>query len=408
MLVVYTNPVRASLRDGLRCARRYSSLWITLGLLGFANAAFKFGVNLYLYFAAAPEMRPPLTWVREAWRDQNLWLTGSPQSVWYLPPHAIRDAVRLSALPALENVAGIFNFLVTTFPLSAFAAFLFFVNWESHHAVLFRALRKRFGIWGWPLHGGICLCALAALAKPLLYAAPMFLQGRSPEAVAAWFQWAPVVDWLSFLFEYLAGVCVQICLILVAYCWVRGISFTHQHLIDFAIRRFSFVVRWALLVMLMSSALLNVPLILKNFAPFQSVFPPEPAIFAPRLDHAREVITFVLLLFTSMQITLTFHSESLLRAFQDHWQFVRRNWWALGWFLIVAGIHFYLLRVALTLVQRGLGEATALGITWSLIVPWLNGLMAAWLLASWVCFYRHSDLARTPQPSGVLEQGVLF
>jgi len=408
LLVVFTNPVRASLRDGMRCLRRYSSLWITLGLFGFANAAFKFAVTLYIYNAAAPEMRPPLTWVREAWRDPNLWLRGSPQSVWYLPPHAVRESVIGSALPALENVAGIFNFLVTTFPLSAFAAFLFFVNWESHHSVLARALHRRFGVWGWLLHAGICLCALAALAKPLIYAMPVFLQGRPPEVVSAWFQWAPVVDWLSFLFEYLAGVGVQLCLILVAYCWVRGISFTHQHLIDFAIRRFSVVVRWALLVMVLSTALLNVPLILKGFAPFQALFPSDYAIFGPRLVHAREILTAVLLLFATMQITLTFHSESLKPAFHDHWRFVRRNWWPLGWFLIVAGIHFYLLRVGVTLVQKGLGDATAPGIAWSLLAPWLNGLMGAWLLASWVCFYRHADAARTPQSTGVLEQGVLF
>jgi hypothetical protein len=44
----------------------------------------------------------------------------------------------------------------------------------------------------------------------------------------------------------------------------------------------------------------------------------------------------------------------------------------------------------------------------SLLVPWIKGLVAAWLLASWVCFYRHSDTARASQPGGVLEQGVLF
>ncbi len=408
LLVMFTNPVRTSMRDGLRCVRRYSVLWVTLGAFGFAYALFKLALRVYFYSAAPPELRPSLMWVREAWHDPNLWLTGSPQSVWYLPPHSIRQAVFDNALPALEGVAGIFNLLVTTFPLSAFAAFVFFINWENHHSVLFQSLRKRFGLWGWVLHAGICLCGLAALAKPLLYALPILSLGLPRDAAAIWFQWAPVAEWLSFLFEYLAGVCVQLGLILVAYCWVRGISFTHEHLIDFAIRRLSFVVRWALLVMVLSSVLIHGPLILKNFALFQDLFPPDSAGFDARWKLARAVLTGVLLSFATMQITLTFHSESLKPAFRDHWTFVRRNWWPLAWFFILAGLHFYLLRVSVTLVQRGLGDGTALGVAWSLVAPWLNGLVAAWLLASWVCLYRHSDTARAPQPSGVLEQGVLF
>jgi hypothetical protein len=407
LLVIYTNPVRASLRDGFRCLRRYSMLWLTLGAFGFAYALFQLALRFYFYNVLPPDDRPVLVWVREAWRDPNLWLKGSPESLWYLPPHSVRQAVLENVLPALESVAGIFNLLVTTFPLSAFAAFLFFVNWENHHTVLARSLRKRFGLWGWVLHAGIMLCALAALAKPLLYAAPLLL-GLPPPAAAAWFHWAPVAEWLSFLFEYLAGVCVQLGLILVAYCWVRGLSFTHQHLIDFAIRRLSFVVRWALLVMVLSSLLIHLPLILKNFALFQSLFPPEEVVFDARWKVARAVLTGVLLIFSTMQITLTFHSESLGRAFRDHRRFMAKNWWPLCWFFVLAALHFHMLRVVVTVMQRGLGDGTALGIACGLLAPWLHGLMAAWLLASWVCFYKHADAARTPPPSGVLEQGVLF
>jgi len=407
LLVMFTNPVRASLRDGLRCLRRYPTLWLALGAFGLADALFQLALRFYFHRALPLEHRPVLVWAREAWRDPHLWLTGSPDSLWYLPPNSIRQAVFENALPAFESVAGIFNLLVATFPLSAFAAFLFFINWEGHHTVLFRALRKSFGLWGWLLHAGIILCALAALAKPLLYAAPVLL-GRSPAAAAAWFQWAPVADWLSFLFENLVGLCVQLGLILIAYCWVRGISFTHQHLIDFAIRRLSFVVRWALLVMLLGSLLIHAPLILKNFTPFQGLFSPEEAAFDHRWKIARAVLTAVLLLFPTMQITLTLHSESLPRALRDHWRFVQGNWWPLAWFFILAGLHFYVLRVGVTLVQRGLGDGTAAGILWSLLAPWLHGLVGAWLLASWVCFYKHADTARSPQPPGVLEQGVLF
>jgi hypothetical protein len=408
LLVMYTNPVRASLRDGLRCLRRYSALWLTLGSFGFAYALFQFALRFYFFSVLPPAERPVFTWAREAWRDPKLWLVGSPESLWYLPPHSLRQVIGGSVLPAVENVAGIFNLLVVTFPLSAIAAVLFFTNWEGHHAVLWRALRKRFGIGGWALYGGIVVCAGAAIAKPLLYAAPQIL-GLQAAAASLWFQWAPVAEWLAFLFEYLVGVCVQIGLILIAYCWVRGLTFTHRHLLDFAIRRFTIVVHWAVLVMLLSSVLIHLPLVLKNFAPFQSWFSVEEAIVDARWKIARAVLAGALLIFATMQITLTFHSESLGRAVRDHWRFVRRHWWPFAWLLILAGLHFYLLRVALELIQRGLGDGTSLGIAWSLCAPWLNAVVSGWLLASWVCFYKHSDQGRTPPPEqAVLEQGVLF
>ncbi len=408
LVVMYTNPARASLRDGLRCLRRYAALWLTLGAFGFTYALFRLGLRFYFHRVLPVEERPEFAWARAAWRDPQLWLIGSPESLWHLPPDSVRAVIGESVLPALESVAGIFNLLVVTFPLSAVGAVLFLVNWEGHHAVLGRALRKRFAGWGWAIHGGILVCALAAVAKPLLYAAPQ-LFGLEPAAAAVWFQWAPVVEWLGFLFEYLAGVCVQIGLILIAYCWVRGLTFSHQHLLDFAIRRFSFVARWALLVMLLGSVLIHLPLILKNFAPFQSWFPPGEAALEARWKIARTLLAAGLLLFATMQITLTFHSESLGRAFLDHRRFVRRHWWPFSWLLIVAALHFYLLRVLVELVQRGLGEGTAPGIAWSLCAPWLNALLGAWLLASWVCFYKQSDHGRTPpKESEVLEQGVLF
>jgi hypothetical protein len=410
LLVMFTNPVRANLRDGARCIRRYPALWVTLGTFGFAYALFQLALRYYFFCVLPPADRPQFVWMREAWRDQKLWLHGSPESVWYLPPHALHFAARDSLLPALESVAGIFNLLVTTFPLSAFAAVLLLVNWEGHHVVLWRALHKRFRWWGLLVHGGIVICALAAVSKPFLYCAPQLLR-LQPDAAEIWFQWAPVVDWLSFLFEYLVGVGVQIGLALIAYCWVRGLTFTQHHLLDFAIRRFSYVVRWALLVMLLSSVFIHLPLILKNFAPFQGMFPHDPPILDARWKMARSLLTAVLLLFATIQITLTFHSESLGKALHHHLHFLARHWWTFGWFLILAALHFYLALVFFSLVQQALGEGTAAGITWGLVTPWLNGLIAAWLLAAWVCYFKHGDVpahTTAPPASGSMEQGVLF
>ena len=393
LLLLFTNPVRASLRDGLRCIRRYPTLWVTLGVVGFAGALFQLGLRCYFFCVLPFEERPALIWMREAWRDPNLWLHGSKESLWYLPPHALHDAVLESPLPALESTAGIFNCLFSTFPIAALAALLLLVNWQGHHTVMRRALCQRFRGFGWLVYAGVLVCALAALAKPCLYAAPQLIValGGGPAAQLTWFQWAPVVAWLGFLFEYLFGVCLQIYLILLAYVWVRGLTFTHTHLLDFAIRRGSFVLKWALVVMLLSSVFIDLPLILKNFDGFRSWFPDGTDLIEGRQRLARALLTGILLLWSTVQITLVFHSEALLKALRHHLRFVARFAWPFGWFLILAALHFYLFQVAQGLVLRGLGEETAAGIAWSLVVPWLRGILAAWLLAAWVCLFKRCD-----------------
>ena len=390
LLLMFTNPVRASLRDGFRCIRRYSTLWITLGIFGFAGALFQLALRCYYASVLPFEERPVFVWMREAWRDSDLWLHGSSQSLWHLPPHALGDAIRESALPALESVAGLFNCAFSTFPVAALAALLLLVNWQGHHGVMHRALRQRFGRFGWIVYAGVLVCALGALAKPCLYAAPQLIiaLGGSPVAQLTWFQWAPVVAWAGFLFEYLFGVCMQIYLILLAYAWVRGLTFTHSHLLDFAIRRCTFVLKWALVVMLLSSVFIDLPLILKNFAAFQAWFPDDAAVIDGRQRLARTLLTGILLLSASVQITLVFHSESLGAAFRDHRTFLRDHWRPFAWFVIVAALHCFALHALQRIMAVGLGEGTAPWVLWTLLFPWIAGLVLGWLLASWVCVYK--------------------
>ncbi len=394
LLLMFTNPVRAALRDGWRAIRRYPVLWLVFGAFGFANTIFQLIIRIYSYYVLPAGDRPVFMWLRAAWRDPKLWLTGSPESLWHVPPHGLRDATRDAVLPAVESVAGIFNNLVSTFPLASIAAVLLLSNWDGHQMVLQRALRQRFGFWGWFAYAGILIAALAVIAKVLLYAAPPILQFEEDLALL-WFQWSPVVVWAAFLFEYFFGVCIQIYLILLAYCWVRGLTFDHPRLLDFAIRRFAFVMKWAGAVVILSSLSLDLPLILKNFTPFQGWFAPDDATLDFRVRLARSALAGFLLIFPTMQITLTFHNESIVKALRDHFQFLRRHWWRFGWFLIMAGVHFYLF-VALNLVcGRALGDGTAPGIAWGLMAPWLNGIVGAWLLASWVCLFRNCDHDRS-------------
>jgi hypothetical protein len=399
-LMMATNPVRVVLRDGLRAIRRHPALWFTFGIFGFAYALFELLLRLVSHRVLPPADRPPLMWLRAAWRDPALWFTGSPESLWYLPPGGVQQAARDAVLPACESVAGIFNNLVSTFPLAAFAALLLLVNWEGHRAVLLRALRKRCGRWGVPSFVAILVCALAVIGKVLLYAAPPLLRLEGAAALA-WLQWSPVVAWLAFLFEYLFGVCIQIYLILLAYCWVRGLTFHHGDLLDFAIRRFAFVVKWAAVVMLLSSAFIDLPLILKNFATFQAWFPFDSGVIDQRLQIARSLLTGFLLVFSTMQITLAFHNETMGAALRDHVRFLARNYWLFAWFLIIAGVHFFLFHLINRICAESLGEGTAPGIAWSLLAPWLAGVLGAWLLASWVCLYKYCDHNRAPRENWI-------
>jgi hypothetical protein len=363
-------------------------LWVPLGAFGFGYALFHLGLRVWFHFVLPAAERPAFTWWRAAGRDPQFRFMGSPESLWYLPPGAWHTLRHEAVLPTLEKVAGIFNSLVATFPIAALAAVLLLLNVGGHLGVLWRALRHRFGRGGAFVFGGIVVCALAAIGKLFVYALARHVDPL------LWYQWSPVVVWLAFLFEYLLGVCVQLYLILLTYCWVRGIRFTHTHLLDFAIRRASFVVKWAAVVMALSSVFIDLPLILKNFAPFAGIFPSDDATLDFRLGLARSILTGFLLACSTMQITLTFHSESLPHAFRDHLQFLRRHWWPYAWFLALAALHFYGLEVLRLAGRAGFGEGTAAGIVWQLAFPWLAALVAAWLLASWVCLYKRCDAGR--------------
>jgi hypothetical protein len=380
--------VRASLRDGIRAVRRYPTLWVAFGVFGFTYALFQLGIRVYLSTVLPTGEQSLFLWSRAVYRPEWSWFVGLRDSLWYLPHFMIPAIARAAVLPALDGVAGLFNNLVSTFPVASLAALLFLVNWKGHHGVMVKALHRRFGRLGWFIHGGMVGCALAAFAKPLLYFLPQFV---NPEL---WFRWSPIAAWLAFLFEYLFGVCIQVYLLLLSYCWVRGINFRHSDLLDFAIRRFSSVFRWAVVVMILSSVLIDLPLILKNFAPFTEWFGSDPGTIDRRSLFARLLLDLCVLSCATVQVTLTFHGESLGRALRDHLHFVWRNAWPLAWFITIAGLHFYLLHLINLLVQTGAGDGTALWLAWTLFFPWLAGGLGAWFLAAWLSFFQRADTGR--------------
>lgn len=372
-----TNPVRTSLWDGWRCIRRYPIIWRTLAWLAFTNALFLLAVRLVALWRGEAQ----LVWLRPGWADPTAWLTGTPDSIWWLTSGAARVSIEAGILPAIETVAGLFNNVVTTFPVAVIAALGVLFNWRGSLGKLKNVLRKRFGHWSWLMLGLVLVCALATLAKSALYFHPPWISD------AWWMQWGPATAAVAALFEYLFGAGVQAFLILHAYAWVRGLNFETESMREVALRRFGATAKWAGIVVLAQAVLIEAPL---AFA-FAKGWPDSPEVVSVWLKDVRLGFAITLLVMASMQAWLTLHGETLGRAWRAHWRLMFRHAWSVLWFIIIAAVHCFALQVLRSVVLQALGEDTAPGLAWTLLWPMIFGAIAGWLLASWVCLFKRSE-----------------
>src|SRR5437870_10615111 len=305
-LLMFFNPLRQALGDGFRCISRYRRIWLTFALLGFGYFVFQF-----ITFT------PIRNW---ADLDPNQ-IVSLPN--WYWPRFV--EIWRETPLPALEGVAGIFDNASTTYPLSVVAAILMIINWRGLHGALLRALRKRYRFLGYLIYLVLLLSALASLLKPIAFWRLPEWSGKVP--AAGFLQISATVDAVAFIFEYLLGVYIQVYLITVCLAWVKGVSFEEGELFRFAMRRFSFVLKWAGLVVFVSVWMVRLPLLLAYFTSIPGVL--------DYLPLERAFMSGLIIAFCSVQISLTLHNETLSKAIRAHAQFIRQNPGRLGWFLIV-------------------------------------------------------------------------
>ncbi|MEO5719411.1 MAG: hypothetical protein ABIR29_12700 [Chthoniobacterales bacterium] len=362
-LMMLTNPVRIALRDGFRCCLRFKRLWLVFALLALAYSAFQFVVFTPLQSAADLRLEQFAFW--ESWH----WPLFS--QVW-----------RESLLHTAESVAGLFDAAATTYPLSILAALLLIVNWRGLHGSLVRALRKQFGPAGWLIYLGILISALASLLKPFIYwQLPSRDQILSP---AHLLQTSAAVDTVAFIFEYLCAVYLQVYLITVALAWIKGLTFREGDLLRFAMRRFSFVMRWLGLVVLASTLLLRLPLLIAYFRDVPGVL--------DYLPIGRCVLAVLLISFAAMQISLVLHNETLAEAFRAHGRFVRRHSYRLLWFLIIAALHYWVLSLADSVVRAAATERLLALLLWKICYVLLRAFVTGWLLASWVAFFRQCEI----------------
>jgi hypothetical protein len=370
-IIMLFNPVRQALRDGFRCIARFKRIWVTFVVLGFAYAVFQF-------FTFTPiQNEADLDFAQIT--SLTTWQWPRLTEVWMEVP-----------LPALESVAGLFDG-TTTYPLSVVAAILLLINWRGLHGAFWRALRQRFRFWSYPLYLLVLASTLATLCKPIVFwKLPVWIGAASTSRL---FQISATVDAVAFLFEYFLGVYIQVYLITVCFAWIRGLSFGEEPLFQFAIRRFSYVLKWSGLVMLVGILIVHLPRMLAYFMNIPDVL--------DYLPIERALMCGLILIFSSIQISLVLHNETLRDAMHAHRQFLRENAARFGWFLLIAGIHFFFLAACDAIVRNAIADRMMALLGWKIVYVCFRGLITGWLLASWVCLYRQCETGRAGQESWI-------
>src|SRR5438445_8246732 len=364
-LVMLFTPVRQALGDGLHCLRRYQRIWITFAILGFGYFVFQFVT---------------FTPIRNLADLEPSQITSLPQWAW----PRLSEVWRETLLPALEGVSGIFDNATTTYPLSVIAAVLMIVNWRGLHGALVRALWKRYGFWGYLVYLVLLLSALASLLKPIVFWRLPEMSGLLP--AAGLLQLSATVDATAFIFEYLVGVYIQVYLITVCLAWTKGVSFEEGELFRFAMRRFSYVLEWAGIVVAVSTLIVRLPLLLAYFTNIPGVL--------DYLPIARVLMCSLIIGFCSIQISLALHNETIIEVTRAHSLFIRRNAVRFGWFLVICGIHFFCIMVCDAIVRSAISDRLGALFLWKLSFAFLRGVITGWLLASWVCLFRQCETGR--------------
>lgn len=372
LLVMLANPIRNALRDGFRCIARYERVWLAFALLGFAYFVFQF-----VTFSSVPS--PAEINFREIVSVTN----------WNWPP--LSDIWRDAPLPTLEGVAGIFDNATTTYPLSAVAAILFLVNWRGLNRTLWRALFKLYRWWSIPIYLILLASTVAALLKPLVY---WRLPSWNNEiSTARLLKISASIDAISFVFEYLAGIYIQIYLITVCLAWIKGLRFKEGALFAFAVRRFSYVLEWAGIVVLVSMIVLRLPMLLAYFIDLPDVL--------DYLPLQRVFMSAFILAFCSVQISLVLHNETLHEAFRAHRQLLRRDFRRVGWFCLICGLNFFLILIIDATMRSAIADRAAAMIVWKSVFVFLRALVTGWLLASWVVLFRQCESGRIAQENWI-------
>ena len=292
-------------------------------------------------------------------------------------------------LTALELLAGLFNQAVVSYPTSAVAALLFLCNWRGYQGQFLRVAKSRMGRWRLSVYFGLLLCALAAFCKPI-FSLSIYWLNQYYDGVFL-LRLGAIIDWLSFQFEYLFGLLIQIFLVLLTLTWIRGLNSEPTRVFEFALKRSVFAAKWAGVVLLASLLLIHLPLLVSYlWITQQTDF--TNAVVQYIEQTARPLMAVALILFCSIQITLILHNETLRQAVQEHAHLARRYWFRILWFLVVAGLHLFAITWLKDFLVGAFPKYSAPSLLLSVFFTVGRAFLSAWFLASWVCLYRASQM----------------
>jgi hypothetical protein len=360
--------VRNSYVNGWRCLLRHAALWKLPGGFALAYGLFQLLDFLLLHWRIGrlPEVAPLVARVPLDYRQIAL------------------DAI----LPAAELLAAALNCLVATFPVSVICGLFFLANYHGLTGELGYALLRRYRIWGWVWLGLLAACALASLLKPLtiliLPELASILSFHELLVVSS------VVNGLSFAFEYLLGTCLQVYLLLTAYGWVRGLHFRRARVLQFAVRRMGLVLKWALVIVLATLALIHLPLFLEAW------FTDDPIgwrTLALVEIISRPALAAIMLLLATVQIRLVLHNDSLRGALAAHGRFLKRHGLSCLVFLLAGFSLLFLMQLLRLGGGAWLGAAIFKQI-WAIVLEIGGAISGGWILASWVCFYKRCEASQ--------------
>src|SRR5436305_3768670 len=124
-------------------------------------------------------------------------------------------------------------------------------------------------------------------------------------------------------------------------------------------RRFSYVLEWAGIVVVVSMLVLRLPMLLAYFINVPNVL--------DYLPLQRGFMSGFILAFCSVQISLVLHNETLREAFRAHRQLLRRDFRRLAWFCLICGLNFFLILVIDAMVRSAIADRAAAMIVWKSI-----------------------------------------
>jgi hypothetical protein len=119
------------------------------------------------------------------------------------------------------------------------------------------------------------------------------------------------------------------------------------------------------------------------------------------LPIERALMCGLIITFSSVQISLFLHNETLREAIRAHREFIRNNLNRFGWFLLICGVHFFILTTADAIMRGAIADRTIAMIVWKLIFVFARGFVTGWLLASWVCLFRRGETGQVYQQAWI-------